>query len=781
MTRAEGHAATGTSWTSQCAGPALIICLVVLASLPSLIGLVHPDPLGATALASSHTTPGYLPGTFFTDADVGWTAQALGHRAALDWLHGTVPWWNPFEGLGSPLAAEMESAAFFPPVLLMALGDGPMWFRLLLEASAGLATYALVRELGCSRLTATVGGTLFALNGTFAWLPFAPMNPVPMLPLLLFGIERAARRPEENLGWVTIAAAIALAAVAGFPETAYLEGVMAGCWAVYRIVTADADRRRAVITVLLLGTAAGVLLSLPITVPFADYLRHGYVGRHSTGVGYAFLGSVAQPVIGFPELFGPLKAFHARGVQLGDNFFGPVGGYVTSSALVLAVAGALSRHRERSLPIFLACLTASFLAWSFGLPPWRYLTTALPFMREVIIARYASPDWELGLVLLACLGLEAMRKRAPAHRSERATATAATPGRLRPDWRLMVGCGVLAALGVAVVAGDAGRTASALAHADGSARPWEYGTLAGVAAIALLLVVLTLTSRRLATIGVAVVLVGEAMALGALPQFSAPRSVHVDPAPVAYLHRHLGEGRYFSFGLYHSNYGSYFGLAQLDDTDLPVPAPFATEIRRRLGPNSNPVHFDGLHVLRRGGPSPEAQALAHLASYEELDVRYFVAPARMRVRGLRRVFDDGFAAIYALPHPVPFWHIARGGPCLVTGGSRDSATVVCRRPATLVRGGLDLPGWTATVSGRASPVFARDGLLTAVRVGTGESRVRFTYAPPGIDFALAGFFAGALVILLAPWVRRRRRGSRTAIPTAVLAVDDEAASLGPKS
>ena len=51
------------------------------------------------------------------DPNVGFITQSLGHLAALDILHGHLPWWNYFEGLGQPLAGEMQSAALFPLTL----------------------------------------------------------------------------------------------------------------------------------------------------------------------------------------------------------------------------------------------------------------------------------------------------------------------------------------------------------------------------------------------------------------------------------------------------------------------------------------------------------------------------------------------------------------------------------------------------------------------------------------------------------------------------------------
>ncbi len=46
----------------------------------------------------------------------------------MDLLHGHLPWWNYYEGIGSPLVGEMQSAAFFPLTLLFGLSSGLLWF-----------------------------------------------------------------------------------------------------------------------------------------------------------------------------------------------------------------------------------------------------------------------------------------------------------------------------------------------------------------------------------------------------------------------------------------------------------------------------------------------------------------------------------------------------------------------------------------------------------------------------------------------------------------------------
>ena len=80
---------------------ACILVAVLVANAPVLLHLVTTNPLVLNA-ALTAPAPGWLPGLPYIDGNAGFTMQALGHLAALDWLHGHIPWWNPYEGVGSP-------------------------------------------------------------------------------------------------------------------------------------------------------------------------------------------------------------------------------------------------------------------------------------------------------------------------------------------------------------------------------------------------------------------------------------------------------------------------------------------------------------------------------------------------------------------------------------------------------------------------------------------------------------------------------------------------------
>lgn len=738
-------------------GPAAICALVLIVNIPALAHLVDVNPLDKLAQLTTARSNGFLPGLDTLDPDIGWTAQALGHRAALDWLHGQIPWWNPFEGIGVPLAAEMQAAAFFPPVLLFALADGSLYFHIFIELAAGLGTYFLLRELELSRPVASVGGALFALNGTFSWVWHAPMNPVAFLPLALLGVERLARKPRSNSGWVILALGIALSFYAGFPETAYLDALFVLAWAVFRLVQARRVQWRPLALGLALGGVVGLLLSLPLALPFAQYLPTAYTGQHA--IGYSPLSSVDIPILGMPYLYGPLFAFNSHAPAL-NMYFGPVGGFVGLATLVLAVAGLVSSRRSLGFRLLLAAVALVSLAWSFGIEPFTQLTNLLPYADHVMVARYVAADWELAFVVLAALGLESLR---PSKDPNPRTSIAPRNG-------LLAGIGVVALLAVAAALSAPGSSASKLLHVAAT-RGYVTAALAWGAAVAIVVALVALVTRlrqtRWAGVIVGTVLILDAATMAFLPQLSSPRSATVDTRVAAYLAQHLGLDRFYSIGSFHSDYGAYFGTASVDTTDLPIPSAWATETGK-LAPNTVPFKFDG-RVVDQKGPSALKMFLARLPQYEALGVRYLVIGGgrpspTIEHAGLRLVYDDGSASVYLVPHPGTYWSAA-GGSCTLSSATLDAITATCTRTATLVRAGLYMPGWAATVNGSPTPVHDSGALLTAIRIPAGRSEVAFSYAPPHTDLALAGFLVGLLLLIgvpLAPPAIARLRRRRLA-------------------
>ena len=138
--------------TSDGARACFVIVLVVAAvNLWKLAAGLDADPVLHRAGLSVSESPGILPGEHTLDPGDGYVVQALSRAAADSWLRGDVPYWNRFEGVGAPLAGEMQSMAFHPFVLLQRLPQGFLLGQILMESIAGIATLFFLRRLGIGR------------------------------------------------------------------------------------------------------------------------------------------------------------------------------------------------------------------------------------------------------------------------------------------------------------------------------------------------------------------------------------------------------------------------------------------------------------------------------------------------------------------------------------------------------------------------------------------------------------------------------------------------------
>jgi len=106
------------------------------------------------------------------------------------WGKGQSPFWNSFQLAGTPLLANSQSGAMYPPHILMGILHVPTamamtllaWFHLFW---AGLGTYLLCRSLGANKTGGFIAGASFTLSTfmiawtglpsvieTVSWIPF---------------------------------------------------------------------------------------------------------------------------------------------------------------------------------------------------------------------------------------------------------------------------------------------------------------------------------------------------------------------------------------------------------------------------------------------------------------------------------------------------------------------------------------------------------------------------------------------------------------------------------
>ncbi|MBV8096732.1 MAG: hypothetical protein JO110_26510 [Acetobacteraceae bacterium] len=709
----------------------LLLLLPLIIKLPFIIGWLDINPLLIHSGLNRFVAPGLL--SRYTpypsiDPNVGFTSQALGRRAALDVLAGQVPWWNPFEGVGTPLAGEMQSAALFPLTWLMAFPDGQLYEHLAFQIIAGLSTYELLLMLKVGRWPAFTGAVVFEFNGVFAWLANAVINPVPFLPMMLLGVEIAADRarghhPGRGL-WIS--AGLAASLYAGFPEVAYLNGLLAGAWTLLRLFTmpaaAVAWRFAAKIAV---SGLAGVAIAAPVLVAFFDFLPQAELAGHA---GAGFVNTYLDPgylaLTEVPYLLG--------GIFNGPvSFWGRVGGYAGCSLLALATAGVFGA-RQRRLRVLLAAWVAVALGLTFGAPGASFLISSLPGFSIIALYRYLPASWLICLCVLAAMALDDLR----------------TSGR---RWPLVVAS---AALLVSLAASVWVLVEMHLPILSNDIALYSTALEAAFVAAVVSATALPRLAPSCRAAALAAVVMCESLAWFTVPLLSAPRGGAIDHASVQFLKTNLGLGRIATLGPMAPNYGSYFGIAEVNHNDVPVPWAWITYIKRHLDPSADPILFIGSKEFDPSASPPLENFLKHRDAYAAIGVRYLLSPPDISVRedaGLKPVFESSVMRIFELPHPAPYL-FAPG--CTLDVTSRESVVAECAAPSELRRLELAMPGWTATINGGKVPIRQTAEIFQAVPLGSGRSTIRFSFVPPFMGWAYVTAIIGIMLTFADTFFRR---------------------------
>ena len=719
----------------------LLLCGVVVGNALYLLGVTMYTPVAQFSGMAQVRQWSFFNVPATADYNVGYTTQALGRYAAQQLLHGHMPYWNPFEGLGSPLLGEMQSAALFPLTLFQAAPNGALLVHLALELVAACSTYALLRYMGTSRTASVTAGLAFGLCGTFVLLTNAPANAVAVLPLGALGVEvlwRSTQR-ERSGGWALLAVAIALTWVSGAPEVAYLNTLFLGFWWVLRSSALRGVALRRQVTKAIAAVAVGTALAAPALVAFVDYLRVGYTRHHATGsYAHTSLSTLLRPTELIPYAYGLFARHTSRWYHSILGHPGMKVSYVCVAVAILAVVGATGT-RYRSLQRALGGWVLFSLCVVWGIAGLHQALDVLPGMSNIDVTRYLTPSLEFATVVLAAFGLDELIVATVSRRRRSASCGAVGALLLWSMWEAWGAHGALMALGSA--------------HRDLAWLFW-LPLLSG-ATVAWLLWRVRGRALRMALCAVVVL---EVLINAGVPTMSGPRHYTVDTAVLTYLQHHVGLGRVYAIdGALAANYGTYFNVAQLDVNDVPVPQLFVDFESAELDSNSVLNQFNGtaLERLRANGSSARAELLAHLRAYAATGTVFVLAPrATDAALGLPVVYEDAFYVVMRLASPAPYVEAAH---CTVTTTSVTRVTTTCSRASTLVRRELFMPGWVATRHGHSIAVKEVDHLYQSVRVPAGRSTTTFTFTPPHEGFAWGGALLGVLAVLGSGFVALRRR------------------------
>lgn len=689
----------------------------------------------------------YIDGDNTIDPNDGYNKQALGVAAVNQLLAGDMPYWNHYEGVGFPLLANMQPAALFPLTLLLKLPGGFLLYQMTLELIAGVGMYLFLRSLALGRRASTVGGVLFALCSVFAWIANAVCNPVAFLPWLLLGVEQLRRRVQLDTRRVQLsvvfALSLALSLYAGFPETAYLDGLFVLGWGLVRLGGLTLSERGRYLTGLIASGIVGLLLAAPAIVPFIQTLSVSYLGIHDgEALKYAGISWIGLPMMFMPYVYGAMS--DAGSLALLTTWFS-IGGYVTLTATLLAMVGSVATKYPRAVRIFLVAWIVLVTARIFAVPLITDILSVIPAMKETAVYRYLTPTVVCAVAILASMALDHIARYWVSRRMRYAYS---------------VGAAVLIGVIVVIVWGQIPSNIETTNY-----KRWIFfsGCIASLATAAVGYLVYAPRSRRRLALGIVTcVVVAEGIVLFAVPQLGAvKRPAQTEDGAVHFLQANLGEQRFISFGPIQANYGSYFGIAQVNNNDLPVPTAWANHITEKLAPKAgDPINFTGVYSTDLANHPPLQEFLANIDEYRKLGVKYAVfgqngiTDTQATIAGLTKVYDHNTVVIYELTHPSQY---VESNLCSVRLENRDEMVAYCHESSMMLRRELYYSGWTAQVNDVTVPIEKAEGLFQQIVLPKGTSQIVFTYSPPYIEWAWMSAIVGVSIIV-AELLYRNRHG-----------------------
>jgi hypothetical protein len=587
---------------------AVLIVLPILANILPLLGIVNADPRLLYSGLEHDVVPGFLHGLPYIDPSVAGIYEPAAREALRQWLSGSIPWWNHYEGIGVPLAGGLVPGAFSPFLPLLLVPNGILVQQIVAQIACGLLTFALLRLIGCAVFPALIGGALFALNGTFAWLGSIWCQPVVALPLSAIGLEllRRTSRHDTILGILCLALATYIAIVASFIETGFLDGVIAAAWFLTRLSQANVRGRAHYLALTVAAAAIGVMLAAPQLAAFLDSLKHG-VSAHGSGlIGLGSLGGASIPQTALPYIWGPIFGYPPAEI---GNLWGNVGGYI-GIAPVLVASAVLAIRTERRLAFMLFGWIVLTIGAQVGLPLMVRLINFIPGVSYTAQYRYAPPSWEFALAILCGILLtEWTADRTPFLGRQHRIA--------------------LAALGIALIASLAWqwKLLQELLQSPG-AWVWPVGSVV----VALLVCGVTLLQMLRSGGGArqvtGAVLVAEALLYYVIPTLSYPRQGALDQNVVAFLQANIGNSRLYSINAFPANYGTYYRIGLINHVDPLLPLIWTDYVKTDLDPYLvSPSQFVHWRIQPSPDQSSQEDVLAwNRRHFEGLSVKYVSEP-----------------------------------------------------------------------------------------------------------------------------------------------------------
>jgi hypothetical protein len=760
--------------------PDLIGVLWVLAApvamlAPALVHGLHIGPFDLLTQYGVQAKSGVILHRFDNvdqlDAMIPWTM--------LSWTevhHGVLPLWNPYNGVGMPLAFNWQSAPFGVPNLISYLVPLQYAYTVSVLAMlmiAGTGAYLAGRVLKLGVLASAMAGAVFELSGPITgWLGF-PLTTVMAWAGWLFALALLIIAGRHRVRDVALFAVVFACAIYGGQPEAMV--VLVITLAIVLVIIIPLRARSATsprpivrpVGDLAVATVAGAALAAPLALPGLQLVSLS-VRQAASGINALAAHEIAYVIFqGYDGL--PIAGSYPFG---GTYFYNQTAAYVGVIAVVLAVVAVGVRWRRPEV-VALATATAAMLALTF-VPGVASTLDKLPGVGGVNWLR-SLMTMAFGFAVLAGVGLDALVRGAREARIRRwagggflvaALGLASwwlfdrghiVPGLVTlrdrsfiwPTVDVVVGLLVVTALCLA----ERRRRHHPAPHGgpSGARAPWvRAGWWAGLTLLTFETVFLVIAGAPLVS--------------------SSPQGMTTSPA-VATLQRAVGTST-VGFGGTRicqnlgilPNVNDVYGVHELGVYDPIIPKAYYSAWKDQTGqPGGIPAFNEFCPVVTtaavarrwgvsyvlepRGAPGPVGGVFDTRVGDEDL----------YRIPGAARATLTPVLRGGRLPSPT-----ATGTPLAVvsTNPAKWNITTDASTPQVLRLRLTDVPGWKATVDGHPLALEQYSGIMLQAVVPAGRHLVQLSYWPSTftLGLLLAAISATGLIVALVVDRTRRRRG-----------------------
>ena len=754
-----------------------------IAGLPAFnAGLVNWQAILVIALAVAVFFRDILLQKAFFWEDFIFQYYGFRNFAAVSMAGGDLPLWNPYTFSGMPFQADIQTALFYIPNLLLTVfaGGGHLhffWVELLIVVHfmiAGVCFYFLALDLGMQKIFALFSGLVYSLSG-FMIMQLIHQTfvcEVAWLPLLLLLFRRALMR-RSPLSVCLASLVLSQMILAGAPQLTLYTMFLLLMFFLSELV--PAARAEGTGKAIRMAVAAGLVVALALGFAALQLLPTrelaGLSARAELSYEKSLDGSldwVQLITLLVPKYFGSSGA-QQQSWWLSQSYwqFWETCAYIGLTGLIAAVVALPLARRNRTVAFFAGCALFGLLyslGGSFVLHPLFY--HFVPGFDKFRSPGRMSLFFTLGGAILSGFGLERIM----------AMAGEVSAGRFH---RIIAGIAVTAVAVWLLAQGGAFQS-----NRDPQAAAGIHTIAAGAASTSLLLMlaiagILVLVRRRFLSRRLAVFVLMAVqfvdISLFAFDQNNGPVSpdeYYARYREVADRLKEEGKQEYFRINARSG------GAMLLDRNQGMVDRIFMMEgytplaLERKFPPGKDwDATCDLLNAKYRISVDAQQQRMSMVADSDYL-------PRAFMVYGTKVIHDEAPLKTYmegASFHPAaevvfeedPKFALSDTGRFLdwsakIAGYSLNAITLDVSTPRRgyLVLSEIYYPGWNAAVDGQPQPVYRADWCLRAIPVEQGKHTVEVRFEPASFRRGMIVSCAAAVLCLAAIGVSamRKRRG-----------------------